>query len=161
MHPMKSHRILFLILFVSTFALAAFAQDNLPAPLTNSDIVKMVKAGVSEGVIVRTIQISEPNFSITPDALISLKHQHVPNNVMAAMVDSQASSRSLAPNTPSIEYVGGQPHSVHLHQLPNVDVAVRIDSKTSGKVEVRKNQIKVEKAGVPLFSVKWKVNEQK
>jgi hypothetical protein len=42
-----------------------------------------------------------------------------------------------------------------------VDATVRLDSKTIGKVQVRKNEIKVEKAGVPLFSVKWKENSAK
>jgi hypothetical protein len=168
MHYSTIRRISPVILLIAFLAISGMAQDNLPAPLpnapaslTNADVVKMVKAGVPESVIVRTIQISEPSFSITPDSLIALKHQHVPDNVMAAMVDRQAAPATMGANAPAIQYTGGQPHTVHIHQLPNLDVAIRVDSKTTGKVEIRKNKIKVEKAGVPLFTVSWKVNEDK
>jgi hypothetical protein len=51
-------------------------------------------------------------------------------------------------------FVTGPPPSGP-HHLPNLDATVRLADKTVGKVQVRKNEIKVEKAGVPLLSVKW------
>ena len=133
------------------------AQSPADRPLTNSDVVRMVKAGIPESVIVREIQVSATDFNATPDALISLKHQHVPDGVLGAIVNSQAGARMLQGAPPAVVYVAGPSSAARSHRLPNVDAAFRIDSKTTGKVEVRANQIKVEKAGVPLFSVKWKV----
>ena len=137
------------------------SQSPAERPLTNGDVVKMVEAGIPESVIVRKIEVSGTNFVTTPDTLISLKRQHVPDGVLGAMVDSEAGARMLQAVPPGVVYAGGPASPAHPHRLPNVDASFRIDSKTSGKVEVRSNQIKVEKAGVPLFSVKWKVNTAK
>lgn len=140
---------------------SCFAQDQSERPLTNSDVVKMVNAGIPENVIERSIEVSGTNFLTTPDALISLKQHHVPDGVLAAMVDSRAAERMRVAVPPPIGYATG-PLASHPHrQLPNVDATLRLDSKTTGKVQVRKNEIKVEKAGVPLFSVKWKENSAK
>ena len=150
-------------LFVITLALtsAVSAAQNPATGLTNADVVKMVQAGIPESVIVREIQVSETNFNLAPDALIGLKHQHVPNGVLGAMVDRQAGPRISPAAPPATVYAAGGSSTAQFHRLPNVDASFRIDSKTSGKVEVRANQIKVEKAGVPLFSVKWKENAAK
>ena len=153
-----------IFVFLGTLAVLAIptgAQNQAVVPLTNSDVVKMVKAGIPESVIVREIQVAEPNFNTTPDALISLKHQHVPDRVLGAIVDSQTGARMAQPEPPPTVYVEGPAFPAHSHRLPNVDAVFRIDSKTTGKVQIRANQIKVEKAGIPLFSVKWKENPAK
>jgi hypothetical protein len=152
-----------IFLFVGTMAVLAvpiLAQNQIAVRLTNSDVVKMVKAGISESVIVREIQAAEPNFNTTPDALINLKHQHVPDSVLGAIVDSQT-AKMAQPEPPPTVYVAGPAFPAHSHRLPNVDAAFRIDSKTAGKVQIRANQIKIEKAGIPLFSMKWKENPSK
>ena len=155
------NRTSFVFVILAALAVPTVAQNPTAVRLTNSDLVKMVNAGIPESVIVREIQISETNFNITPDGLIKLKHEHVPDGILAAIVDSQAGARMLQAEAPAVIYAAGPGFPSHSHRLPNVDASFRIDSKTSGKVEVRANQIKVEKAGVPLFSVKWKENPAK
>ena len=153
-----------IFLFVGTMAVMAvpiLAQNQIAVRLTNSDVVKMVKSGIPESVIVREIQVSEPDFNTIPDALISLKHHHVPDSVLGAIVDSQTGTRMAQPEPPPAVHVAGPAFPAHSRRLPNVDAAFRIDSKTAGKVQIRANQIKVEKAGVPLFSVTWKVSPSK
>ena len=157
----KFSRIFFVLPGLLLLLTPAFGQAAADRPLTNSDIVKMVRAGLPESVIVREIQTSEPNFNATPDGLISLKHQHVPDGVLGAIVESQAGVRTWPAAPPGVVYAAGPSSSPHSRKLPNVDAAFRIDSKTTGQVQIRANQIKVEKAGVPLFSVKWKVNTSK
>jgi len=151
----------FLFVILAALAVPSLSQSPTAVRLTNSDVVKMVSAGISESVIVREIQISETDFNTSPDGLIKLKHQHVPDSVLGAVVDSQAGARTSLAEAPAVVYAAGPGLPAHSHRLPNVDAAFRIDSKTTGKVEVRANQIKVEKAGVPLFSVKWKENTSK
>jgi hypothetical protein len=140
-------------------AIPSLAQPPADSPLTNADIVKMVKAGVPESVILRKVQISESNFATSPNALIELKRQHVPDDVMAVMVDSEAAMR-MPPGEPGVPSTVYSSANAHPHHLPTFDAAVRIDSKTE-KVSVGKNQIKVEQAGVPIFTLKWKETQSK
>lgn len=156
-----STRILLSLGTLAVLAIPTLAQNQATVRLTNSDVVKMVNAGIPESVIVREIQVAEPNFNISPDALVSLKHKHVPDSVLGAIVDTQTGARIVQPEPPPAVYGAAPGFPAHSHRLPNIDAAFRIDSKTSGKVEVRANQIKVEKAGIPLFSVKWKENKAK
>lgn len=137
------------------------AQAPVDRPLTNLDVVKLVDAGIPESIIVRKIQVSETNFVTTPDDLISLKHRHVPDGVLEAMVDSQGSARTLQVGPPSVPYAVGQTAVPHPHKLPNIDAAVRINPKTTEKIAIRANQIKVEQSGKTLFSVTWKGTQSK
>jgi hypothetical protein len=142
-------------------AISSSAQSAAYAPLTNADIVKMVKAGIPDSVILRKVQMSESDFATSPDALIELKRQHVPKEVMAAMLDSQAAVRmsQTEPGAPSAEVLGsanGRPH-----HLPTFDAALRVGSKTTERVSLTKNQIKVEQAGTPIFTLKWTVQQPK
>ena len=138
----------------------SLAQAPADAPLTNADIVKMVKAGIPEGVILRKVQMSESNFTTSPNALIELKRQHVPDDVMAAMLDSEGAMRmplaeGMATPTGVLPSANAYPH-----HLPTFDAVLRVDSKTE-KFSVGKNQIKVEQAGVPIFTLNWKVTQPK
>src|SRR6516165_3248034 len=136
-------RTTYLLAIMLAFVAPGVAQEPSERPLTNADVVKMANAGIPESVIERVIALSRTNFVTTPDALISLKQHQVPDGVLAAMV-----------------YASGPAIQQH-HPLPNVDATVRLDGKTTGKLQVRKNEIKVEKAGVPFFDLKWKENAPK
>jgi hypothetical protein len=137
------------------FAVPSLAQSPSDAPLSNADIVKMVKAGLPESVIVRKVQMSASNFVTSPNALIELQRQHVPDDVMAAMLDSEAAMRMPPAEAGAAPSAVLRPADGRPHHLPTFDAALRIDSKTE-KVSVGKNQIKVEQAGVPIFTLKWK-----
>jgi len=77
-------RSLFRVLLVTTclFAVAVYGQT----PLTNDAIVKMVKAGLAEDVIVNMINSQPAQFSVTPDAMIALKKDGVSDKLIGAMV---------------------------------------------------------------------------
>jgi hypothetical protein len=124
--------------------------------LTNMDIVRMVKAGIAENVILHVIQVSETNFVTSANALIELKKQRVPDRVLDAMLDSGSGAHGRQMESLSVPMVVEPSAVQHHHQLPTFDAAVRLDSKTTAKVSVGKNTIKVEQSGVPLFSLKWK-----
>jgi hypothetical protein len=72
--------------------LAAFAQEAL----TNEAVVKMVKAGLSDSLIVSTIQSQPGKFTVSADDLVKLKDQGVSDQVMAAMV-AKSSAPAAAP----------------------------------------------------------------
>jgi hypothetical protein len=78
------------------FALAvlACAQDVL----TNESVVKMVKAGLSERVILSMVSSQPPAYSVTPDTLIELKSAGVSDRIVAAMVERNAGAGPVSPN---------------------------------------------------------------
>jgi hypothetical protein len=75
------------VLLLSTLVLAQ--QDK--RPLTNEDVVKMVKAGLPEDTIVLVIQKSPNRFDTSPEALIALKESGATKRVLDAVVQSQDS----------------------------------------------------------------------
>lgn len=60
--------------------------------LTNGDIIALVRAGLSEEVIISTIQRSQQEFDLTPEALIALKKSGVSNRVIEAMTEASPPS---------------------------------------------------------------------
>jgi hypothetical protein len=63
-------------------AFLASAQETL----TNDSVAKMVKAGLGEGLIVSMVQNQSGKYTLTPDALVKLKEQGVPDKVLSAML---------------------------------------------------------------------------
>ena len=62
------------------------AQNAARKPLTNDDVVGMLKAGLAENTIVLAIQHSSTAFDTSPQALIALHNQAVPPTVIDAML---------------------------------------------------------------------------
>jgi hypothetical protein len=55
-------------------------------PLTNDNIIALVKAGLSDDVIVLAIQKSPTQFDLSPEALIKLKEAGISNTVTETMM---------------------------------------------------------------------------
>jgi len=83
-------------------ALIASAQQAL----NNDAIVKMVKAGLGEDLIVSTIRTQPGNYDVDPDHLIALKSAGVSEKVLNAMVEKKSATAAPSgaasdPPTPS------------------------------------------------------------
>lgn len=65
--------------------------------LTNDSIVKMVKAGLGEDIIVSTIKSQPGQYGITADDLITLKTGGVSDKIIAAMMEKNSGAPSAAP----------------------------------------------------------------
>ena len=87
---------------------SGFAQEVM----TNQTVVEMVKAGLSERVIVAKIRTSPTNFDVRTDALIALKKNGVPEKVIEAILSPSAPSAS-AESSPS-----GAPPSASAAAVP-------------------------------------------
>ena len=74
-----------------------------PKPLVNSDIVKLVKAGLAADTIVLTIQNKPSSFDTNPDELIRLKEQGVSQGILNAMLNAStpAPAAPVPPAAPS------------------------------------------------------------
>ena len=82
-----------LTICVLLFGSGVVAQQD-KKPLTNEDIVKMVKAELPEDTIILVIQKSPNRFDTSPDALIALKEAGATKKVLDALVKSQDSPTS-------------------------------------------------------------------
>src|SRR5438105_2306643 len=71
-----------LLMVIFLYAAATGAQTVL----TNDSIVKMVKAGLGDDIILNMINSQPSQFAITPDSMIALKKDGVSDKVIAAMV---------------------------------------------------------------------------
>jgi hypothetical protein len=61
-------------------------QSQAAKPLTNVDIVKMVKAGVPESVVLQSIQSGPGKYDVSPTGLVALQKAGVTQNEMNAML---------------------------------------------------------------------------
>jgi len=76
---------LFAVVFLAFYSLLAAQQA-----LNNGDVIKMVKAGLSEDLILSTVNSSSGTYDTSTDALIALKKAGVSDKVVAAMVAKNA-----------------------------------------------------------------------
>lgn len=66
-------------------SLTSYAQRPEP-PLTNSSVIKLVRAGFKEKTVVAIINNRPSDFKLDPDRLIELKHNGVSENIILAML---------------------------------------------------------------------------
>lgn len=71
--------------------------------LTNADVIRMVRAGITESVIVHSIQSSNKQFDFSPAGMKTLQQAQVSPAVLAAMCDGSKHScpQGLGNNTPA------------------------------------------------------------
>jgi hypothetical protein len=81
---------------------AALPQPVNRAGLTNDAILKMVKAGLGDEVIVAMVNNQTGAYSLDSDDVIALKQSGVSDKVIAAMLNKGAGSAVAAPNAPHI-----------------------------------------------------------
>lgn len=76
-------------LLILMMPLTVPAQTAEKPPLTNQDVIKMVRAGLSESIVVATIQENRCNYDTSPDGLIALQKAGVTPKEMDAMMSRQ------------------------------------------------------------------------
>ena len=149
-----------LLAFLLALPVQFLAQSPADNALTNADIVRMMKAGIPESVIVRKIQISRPDFGTSANELIELKNQGASEKILGAVLDSRSRAIQSPSEPPPPAYSGAQTVALGPHHLPTFDAAFKLNSKTKGKISVGKDHIRVEQAGGPVFTLKWKDNSK-
>jgi hypothetical protein len=106
------------------FLLLQTVSLNAQTALTNDAVVKMVKAGLAEDVIITMINTQPAQFSATPDAMIALKKEGVSDKVIAAMVSKSQGSSDSKP-APS----GAASASTSSDSTANLEVGVYVKKK--------------------------------
>ena len=83
-------------LFAFIFCSAVIAQQSM----NNDAVVKLVKAGLSDDVVVATVSSSAGTYDTSADALVALKQAGVSDKVIAAMIMHGAGSAAPAAAAP-------------------------------------------------------------
>ncbi|HKW66780.1 MAG TPA: hypothetical protein VJP04_05795 [Terriglobales bacterium] len=90
--PNRKVLLLLLVLCLSCATTAVLAQQG-QQPLTNADVVKMVKSGLPASVISNAIQANDTDFDVSANGLIALQKAGVPQAVMDAMISASSKKR--------------------------------------------------------------------
>lgn len=91
-----------------------FCDAQTSSVLTNKNVVSLFKAGLDKGVIITTINNSESNFDKSTAAIITLKKQGIPNDIITAIVNKNSVGKNIVPTS--------QTKKVTLGQIPTVDM---------------------------------------
>lgn len=70
--------------------------------LTNADIVRLVKAGLSPATIEAKIAASETKFDTSTAGLVKLAEEDVPDSVIRAMIEHQSEATPPVPPVPAV-----------------------------------------------------------
>ncbi len=144
----------FLLALLFALPVPFSAQAVTDNPLTNADIVSMVKAGIPDSIILREIRTSRTDFNTGPAGLIELKNHGASEGILAAVLESRGgANKSLAQPLASPRAQSAAPGA---HHLPTFQADLKIKSNSLAKISMTQNHIKVERSGVPLFDLKWK-----
>jgi outer membrane lipoprotein SlyB len=84
----------------------------LAAPMTNDDVIKMVKGGLGEATVIQAIKSGEPGFDTSADGLIKLKQGGVSDKVIQEIIGrggagNAAPAQAKAPACPTCGTVTG------------------------------------------------------
>lgn len=85
-------------LLPAVFLLIACAQEIL----TNDSVVKMVKSGLGESLILTMVQSQPGKYTLSPDELIKLKQAGVSEKILAAMAAKASSGTSTTAAAPTV-----------------------------------------------------------
>lgn len=101
----KSMAKLAIYLMTAGALIATLHAQGAQKPLTNADVIKMVKGGLPESVIVGAIQSSPAKYDTSPDGLIALHTAGVTQPEMDAIMS--ASGKGVQPTTAPQSAAGG------------------------------------------------------
>ena len=115
----------------------ALAQNNTK-PLTNDDVVAMVKGGLPENTVINAINAQDSNFDVSATALIKLKQQGVNSKIMDAMLAAANKKHSAAPAPAPAAAPAAAPAPAAAAGQPSVTV---LKGTTPQPIPVSKTQI--------------------
>ena len=72
----------------------------LAAPMTNDDVIKMVKGGLNDTTVMQAVDSAEPGFDTSPDGLVKLKQGGVSDAVIQRIL-ARKSGTPVASATPA------------------------------------------------------------
>jgi len=83
-----SIRLTLMLALFSCLSFSVWAQQKTETPLTNSAVIKLVRAGFKEKTVIAIIRSRPAQFDLAPDRLIELKRSGVSENIILVMLAS-------------------------------------------------------------------------
>lgn len=118
-----------LVLFL---ALASCLQAIAQNALTNDDIIKMVKGGLSDDVILLAIESQPSNFDVSARALIELKQQGASKTIREKVLDTVARrQRAAALPARTVSIISAVPEEIR-EDFPSFPVAFSAEQVSFG-----------------------------
>lgn len=111
---------------VTAVLLAMCTLLTAQQPLNNEGVIKLVKAGLSDDLIVNTINTQPSNFDASPDGIIALKTAGASDKVVNAVV-AKAAAASAAPAAlaaPASPYAPAPPSATYAPAAPSAPPAM-------------------------------------
>ncbi len=102
-------RVLFVVLSLCLGIACAQQFTN-----TNDSVIKMVKAGMSDSIVISSINSQPAHFSLTANDLIALKQAGVSDAVMAAMIAKSSPAAAAVATTP---HAGEYPADIGVYYM--------------------------------------------
>src|SRR5438105_15175298 len=129
----------YMLILAVLFAASVFAGQQ---KLTNQDVIKMVKAGLSSEIVIQTIKTSEQNFDLSANGLVILKGEGVPDQVIQALL-VRTENIGSKPSQPSLNDLNDTNHT---KGAPEFEVALPADADSGDIVAIVKSDVKSGKA---------------
>lgn len=94
--------------------------------VTNHDIVRMTKGGLSDSVIINAIHTRGGRFDMSPDALIAMKTDGVDDNVIQAMQQGSGAkvTTTVPAGSPSVVTSPAPPAVVYVAPRPSASIVI-------------------------------------
>jgi hypothetical protein len=99
-NPVCRIRFISMLLVSALFATSTVVAQQNGKPLTNQDVISMVKSALPDSVILSAIKANDTDFDISSTGLIALKKAAVSAKVMEAMLDAVGNKKSASPAAP-------------------------------------------------------------
>jgi len=78
------------------FALLFWMPMAFAAPMTNDDVIKMVKGGLGEATVIQAIDAADANFDTSPDGLVKLKQGGVNDTIIQRILAKRGAPAAAA-----------------------------------------------------------------
>jgi hypothetical protein len=94
----------YFILLSVWLAIGLTGPDTVSPTLTNDDVIRLVKAGFAEGVVLQAVELGDAQFDLSREALDKLRKAGVAENVITAIVKTKTETKYLRLLEPGIYF---------------------------------------------------------
>lgn len=98
-NAMLGRRKMTLLVGASLLSTPVFGQDN--KPMTNDDVISLVKAGIGDSTIIAAIRGSRPGFGMGAAALVKLRQAGASDAVISAIIQAEGAKPAQASGGPT------------------------------------------------------------
>lgn len=109
--------------------------EQAAQPLTNDSIIKLVKAGLGEDMIIKMVDTQPGKYSLAADDIIALKNAGVSDRVISAILNKGSSSPTSGGRAATAETPGSALANVSSKQPEGI--SVKIPDGTAVEVELK------------------------